>query len=167
MVGVGGGDIEHIEPRLERIVAHVEKPVADGEAHPHAAGRMAIGAGLDRNAGNLTAAADRNGVAGDTLQAREHRHGRKQLRLSDPIEQPQGAGMIVVTMAQHHRIDAPDPLDIRQPAWLGSFAAVEAEACARPPRPRKRPVPSGPSPETALRVAFIASTTLPVTQRSG
>jgi hypothetical protein len=64
-------------------------------------------------------------MAGDTLQAREHWHCRKQLRLSDPIEQPQGTGMIVVTMAQHHRIDAPDLLDIRQPARLGSFTEVK------------------------------------------
>jgi hypothetical protein len=64
-------------------------------------------------------------VTSDAFQAREHRHCREQLRLPHPIEQPQGSGMIVVTMAQHHRINVSDPVDIRQPAGLGSLAAVK------------------------------------------
>src|SRR5262249_3868434 len=63
-------------------------------------------------------------------QARQHRRGRKHLRPPDPIKEPQRPDVIVVTMTQHHRVDASDPLDIRQAARLGPFATIEQQSAS-------------------------------------
>src|SRR5262245_3760667 len=122
--------VDGVDARLERIVAHVEQPVTDGEAQPDPAGRVPISAGLDLDAKDLAVAADRDGVAGDVFQARQHGRGRKDLRPSDPIKEPQGPDVIVMAMAQHHCIDASDPLDIGQAAGLGPLAAIEQQAAS-------------------------------------
>jgi len=56
--------------------------------------------------------------------------------------------MIVVTMAQHHSIDAPDALDIRHTAWLGPLPAVR-RSLRDPASTTKAAGSFGPSPETA------------------
>src|SRR5262245_29924012 len=109
------------------MVAHVDETLADIEPHPDAAWRVSVRAGRDPDAEHVRRAAYRNGMSFDVLKPRQHRRGRIDRWIPDPVAEPQTADVVGVSMAQHHRVHVADRVKIRQAAGLRPLAAIEQQ----------------------------------------
>src|SRR5262245_23702630 len=110
------------------MIAHVNEPFADRESQPDPAGRMAVGAGLDRNSEDFCPPAHRNGVTRNVLEPRQNRFGRITRPPPDSLENPQSAGGLGMAMAENDRVDTADRVKIRHSAGFGTLAAIEQQA---------------------------------------
>src|SRR5262249_5639122 len=106
----------------------VNEPFADREPQPDPAGRMAVGAGLDRNSEDFRPPAHGNGATRNVLEPRQNRFGRINRRLPDSVAKPQSAGVVGMSMAENDRVDTADRVKIRHSSGFGTLAAIEQQA---------------------------------------
>jgi len=121
--------IRAVKRRFVAIVAHVEQPVADGEMKPKAAWRVAGASRRDGKSFNGAMSGQRQGACRHRQVARDIGAGMDR-RITDAVEEAQGAEMVAMLMREKKRIDVADAVDIGQQAGLRPFAEIEQQALA-------------------------------------
>ncbi len=118
---------------------------------PDAARRVAVAAGRHRDAEHLGFPADRQFLHGDALrQSAGDDLGGVDRRIADFPEQRQAADVVLVAVAQNHRIDAADAVEVGEAAGRRTFAEIEEEAFAlgfEQERGRAFPADAGNEPQ--------------------
>ena len=131
-----------VKHQFRRKVAGVEQAVADGEAQPDAARRVAVAAGLDRDAEHLAAAANRQRPPGDAIgQSRADDFGGIDRRIAEFRQQRQPADMVLVAVAEHQRVDRANIVDLGQQPRRRALAEIEHQPLARRFDAGSRPAP--------------------------
>src|SRR5215472_16538874 len=123
--------IVSIKGGLRRIVAGIEKTVADFEMKPDAARRMAVASGFEPDAENFGRATDWQRTGFDAArQALRHDLGGIDRWIAELGKKRKAADMILVAVAEDQCIGWRRQSDVRHASWRRTLAEIEHQAFA-------------------------------------